>query len=297
LNSRPKFGSTLRGRDPVITLLTWRFIICTSASDALEIKLYQMSPLKGKRGKSFKESRKNSKQKSLIRKRQFNLATSLLGVGGIVALILTGGFSELGSNLFSISKAQAANIPVVTQLDLAKQAISNAAPIIQDNLPVIGVPVADSQNVTVTPPDGFLAKPLVAETTITQDPKPVVKKTMAVKTVTRTVSLYQAGDSVSNHFPYGYCTYYVASKRPIPWFGNAGTWLTGARAYGFATGSVPQVGAIMVTYEGGAAGHVAYVEAVNGDQVTVSEMNYLGFGIISSRVISANSPVIKGFIY
>ena len=37
-------------------------------------------------------------------------------------------------------------------------------------------------------------------------------------------------------------------------------------------------------------GHVVYVEAVNANgTITISEMNYQGFGIISSRVASASS--------
>jgi len=111
--------------------------------------------------------------------------------------------------------------------------------------------------------------------------KPVVKK----------------GSRVGNRFPWGWCTWYVAEKRgDVTWRGNAGTWLGGARSSGRATGSVPAVGAIMVTGESG-YGHVAYVEAVNGSQVTVSEMNYRGFGVVSSRTISSGSRVIKGYVY
>jgi len=88
----------------------------------------------------------------------------------------------------------------------------------------------------------------------------------------------------------------VASQRPIPWRGNAGTWLSGARAAGFATGDTPQVGAIIVTSES-AAGHVGIVSAVNGDQITITEMNYHGFGVISSRTISTSYGAIKGYIY
>lgn len=100
-----------------------------------------------------------------------------------------------------------------------------------------------------------------------------------------------------NKFPWGYCTWYAASRRgDVTWSGNAGAWLINAQAAGRATGRTPAVGAIMVTSESW-WGHVAIVEAVNGDQVTVSEMNYVGYGIISSRTISNSSSVIKGYIY
>jgi len=79
-----------------------------------------------------------------------------------------------------------------------------------------------------------------------------------------------------NRFAYGYCTWYVANKRFIPWLGNAIDWWPNARAYGQAEGQLPKVGAVMVTRESG-YGHVAYVESVNGDgSWTVSEMNFIG---------------------
>ncbi len=107
-----------------------------------------------------------------------------------------------------------------------------------------------------------------------------------------------SGKAGNGHgFPYGYCTWYVAQKRYVPWSGNAGTWLYHAKASGYATGRTPKVGAIMVTTENRYYGHVAYVEKVNGDSITVSEMNYVGFAKRSTRTLSASSGAIKGFIY
>jgi len=97
-------------------------------------------------------------------------------------------------------------------------------------------------------------------------------------------------------FPYGYCTWYVAQHKYVPWGGNAGTWLYHARAYGAKTGKTPKEGAIIVTSESW-YGHVGIVTKVKGNQVTIKEMNYKGFGIVSSRTISAKSSVIKGYIY
>lgn len=98
-------------------------------------------------------------------------------------------------------------------------------------------------------------------------------------------------------FPYGYCTWYVAQKRYVPWGGNAGTWLYHAKAAGYATGRSPRPGSIMVTTENRYYGHVALVEKVSGDTITVSEMNYAGFARKSVRTLSASSRAIKGFIY
>lgn len=103
--------------------------------------------------------------------------------------------------------------------------------------------------------------------------------------------------SSNNAYPYGWCTYYVATRRYVParW-GDAKSWLSSARASGYATGSEPAAGAIVVTGESW-YGHVAYVESVNGGSITISEMNYKGWGITSSRTISAHGGVIRGYIY
>lgn len=107
-----------------------------------------------------------------------------------------------------------------------------------------------------------------------------------------------SGKAGTGHrFPYGYCTWFVAQKRYVPWGGNAGTWLYHAKAAGYATGKTPRPGAIVVTTENRYYGHVAYVEKVSGNSFTISEMNYVGYAKTSRRTISTSSRVIKGFIY
>ncbi len=105
-----------------------------------------------------------------------------------------------------------------------------------------------------------------------------------------------SGKAGAGHrFPYGYCTWYVASRRYIPWSGNAGTWLYRAKSMGYATSKTPTVGSIMVSSESW-WGHVAIVEKISGDMITISEMNYKGWAKKSSRTLSSKSRVIKGFI-
>jgi peptidoglycan DL-endopeptidase CwlO len=97
-----------------------------------------------------------------------------------------------------------------------------------------------------------------------------------------------ARTSYPNNYYYGFCTWYVASRRPVPpnW-GNAGAWLASARAAGWRTGTAPAAGAIAWTY-----GHVAYVERVQGSQVYLSEMNYNGnWGRVTYRLAPASSFV------
>jgi surface antigen len=101
----------------------------------------------------------------------------------------------------------------------------------------------------------------------------------------------------ANHFAYGYCTWYVANRRYIPWMGNAIEWWPNAQPYGYAEGALPAVGAVMVTRES-PIGHVAYVESVNGDgSWTVSEMNYSGWNVVDRRTIHPGGVPLVGFIY
>jgi len=107
---------------------------------------------------------------------------------------------------------------------------------------------------------------------------------------------YKPGNK-ANGYPYGYCTYYVATRRYVPssW-GNAKSWLSSAQRAGYSTGSEPRVGSIVVTSESW-WGHVAFVESVNGNSITISEMNARGWGVTSRRTLSAYGGVVRGYIY
>ncbi len=118
-------------------------------------------------------------------------------------------------------------------------------------------------------------------------PKPAVRVASATSSVVTTLTRYAFS---GNGYSYGYCTYYVASRRAIPssW-GNAYSWYYNAQANGFRVGALPVPGAIAWT-PAGYYGHVAYVEQVSGGQVLVSEMNYNGgWNRVSSRWVSPGS--------
>ncbi len=97
-----------------------------------------------------------------------------------------------------------------------------------------------------------------------------------------------AASSAGNTYYSGYCTWYAKERRPdLPnMLGNGGQWVANAAAQGFATGSTPRVGAVAEM-----PGHVAIVEAVNGDgTIVISEMNgWAGFGVVGSRTDSAST--------
>ncbi len=126
---------------------------------------------------------------------------------------------------------------------------------------------------------------------------PVVAPRTQIASRTGSAPLYVASSAGPNRFPWGYCTWYVASRRYIPWNGNAWQWYRNSQAYGRSVGKTPVAGAVMVTWES-SVGHVAYVERVNGDgSFTVSEMNYAGYGRVSSRTITTGRVPLIGFIY
>jgi surface antigen len=117
-----------------------------------------------------------------------------------------------------------------------------------------------------------------------------------------------ASGSCRNTFAYGECTWYVATKRCIPWGGNADAWFYNAARMGYKEGHVPEVGAVTVWYpgRGGASyyGHVAYVEAVGptssipAGSFEVSEMNWsCGWDCVDYRVVQNDPNIIQGFIY
>lgn len=116
-----------------------------------------------------------------------------------------------------------------------------------------------------------------------QAPAPTTTRTVATKAVATTA--VPRGSSGGNTYARGYCTWYAKNRRPdLPNnLGNANTWVARASAQGIPTSSAPRAGAI-----GQQGNHVVYVERVNGDgTVTVSEMNYAGFGVVSSRTVPA----------
>lgn len=141
-----------------------------------------------------------------------------------------------------------------------------------------------------TKSDTFLKPPiLVAYADTSLRPQKVLGSVGAPK-MTRPSSVHR--------FPWGQCTYYVASRRPISFRGHAKSWITNARRAGYTIGTEPMAGAVVQLKEG-PYGHVAYVESVSEDGKTfsISEWNYIGLGKLSKRTLSTESRSIAGFIY
>jgi len=113
------------------------------------------------------------------------------------------------------------------------------------------------------------------------------------------------GNPNGDGFPYGQCTYWADYRYHqvtgfyVPWSGDAYTWASGARQFGWNVSSKPHLHAILVLQPGvqgaGWLGHVAFVEKVNSDgSVNASNMNWYangGWGHVSYWTFSPGSGV------
>ena len=79
-----------------------------------------------------------------------------------------------------------------------------------------------------------------------------------------------------------------------PWWGNANTWDNTARALGYRVDGTPARGSVAY-WDEGYYGHVAWVAAVDGNNVTIEEYNYDHCGNYHTRTIPVNEP--HGYIH
>lgn len=107
-----------------------------------------------------------------------------------------------------------------------------------------------------------------------------------------------------NGYDYGYCTWWASVRRaqigsPIPSnLGNASTWKVLAAQSGLGVGNKPATGAVIWTPPRDYYGHVGFVERVNPDgSVLISEMNTVGWGVVSKKTLTAAQAAGYGYIY
>lgn len=151
---------------------------------------------------------------------------------------------------------------------------------------VVGLSFIPSNKITYADPMLALQLP----TSLPMLTMPTVTPIQPVQTLTTPLA-----NNLSNLYAYGNCTAYVASKLPVPdnW-GDAYNWGVAAQTQGYTVSDVPVVGAIAWNTTDSYLGHVALVVGVEGDQVTISEMNYAGLGVVDTRI--ANPGEFR-FIY
>jgi surface antigen len=120
------------------------------------------------------------------------------------------------------------------------------------------------------------------------------EKAVSIKTASTGIGNGGGEDSL---YPEDQCTWWVAQLRPdLPLFpgksGNALNWAKSAKLADFPVGVVPAVHAVAVfqpgQYGAGRYGHVAYVTAVHGGKITISEDNFHGGHHPDKRTIASS---------
>ena len=107
-----------------------------------------------------------------------------------------------------------------------------------------------------------------------------------------------------NRYALGNCTWYAYERRaaigrPIgSLWGNASNWAASARAAGYTVNKTPAPGAVF-QYGGGYGGygHAGVVESVDSEYLYVTDMNYAGYNVITSRKIPLSSTGHYSYIH
>lgn len=114
--------------------------------------------------------------------------------------------------------------------------------------------------------------------------------------------------NISGSYPFGQCTYYVYNRikqlggEVGLYMGNGGDWGNTAYSTGYQLDEKPTAGDI-ISFRPGIGGsdttygHVAFVEAVTSKGILISEMNVLGEGKLSYRVLSNDIAYSTGVSY
>lgn len=138
-----------------------------------------------------------------------------------------------------------------------------------------------AKNTQLTNPDAINAgDPLnVPETSESLAPRAMISTSTGQTTPRTAVTGGSSSSSTSNTYDAGQCVWYM--KNIVPWvqngWGNASNWKYASK---HTVSVIPQVGAI--AWARGYS-HVALVTAVGDGNVTVTEMNYVGEGKVSTR--------------
>ena len=104
------------------------------------------------------------------------------------------------------------------------------------------------------------------------------------------------GPTSGNRYAGGNCTWFAFERRaalgrPIGGlWGNASLWASSASRAGYVVNKTPAPGAIF-QYGGGYGGygHVGVVDSVDGEYLYVTDMNYAGYNVVTSRKIPLSS--------
>ncbi len=144
---------------------------------------------------------------------------------------------------------------------------------------------SNGQAKTPTTPAGNTGKETTPTDTTTQpsQPKQPVSPTVPKQPATPPTAHGNGYSPAGNTYAWGQCTYYAKTRASWAgnYWGNGGVWDSTARSQGFTVNNQPTAGSLVVFHPGqsvggqwtadGYAGHVAYVESVSGNVITISQ--------------------------
>jgi len=114
----------------------------------------------------------------------------------------------------------------------------------------------------------------------------------AVKTPTRQSTRSNNVINQTNTFIPGYCTWFI--KNQAPWVNNSWSharfWASRAAADGHLVNNTPRVGSVGQTTRGH-YGHVVLITGVEGDTITITEMNRRNLFEVTSRTAQVSEFV------
>jgi surface antigen len=214
------------------------------------------------------------------------------------AAILGSGSSEMLSQIVTYQMVQDTTAAIIQNYQLEQGQLADLQKSEQDTVDAMAAKKAEMSTAKAELDKKVeQAKTLVASLTAAQQAALAHARTAAAAAADAAGSR-PAGASPSvptassNRYTYGYCTWYAFNRRvqlglPVgTMWGNAVSWAWAATQEGYLVDHTPAVGAII--QNGGGLGHVAIVEAVNGNgTITISEMNGpAGWNVIGYRTIT-----------
>ncbi|GBG95473.1 hypothetical secreted protein [Ligilactobacillus salitolerans] len=131
--------------------------------------------------------------------------------------------------------------------------------------------------------NNVVAKKTSSASTATTSSTSSAAKTTTVSQTTTSQTHGNGYQPSGNTYAWGQCTWYAKNRASWAgnYWGNGGQWDSSARQQGFTVNNQPAVGSLVVFHPGQSvggqwtadswAGHVAYVESVNGNTITISQ--------------------------
>lgn len=218
--------------------------------------------------------------------------------GGLIATIAPSASASESGSLLAAAPAAASNAPAVIGPKASTVQVGSAL----SSIGFVAPPTSEAAAPTTSSPrliEDLVVKQQRAEAAAAlkarKEAEARAARSLSRQTLTNSTSTTKSGSntyatagqrSSYNWATAGQCTWGALAKwkasegyYPGGWTGNAMVWDTGAASAGYTVSGTPRTRSIVVFEPGvegaSSVGHVAWVTAVNGSQVTIVEMNAL----------------------